>query len=81
MAEPDGLEHVPIGDVFPGVRLAQLPTGCVAETVFVFTKVRFDDETTAWRWLSPGITNQEELLGALIMQVEMLKTQMLEYWE
>lgn len=81
MAEPEGLRHIPIGDVFPGVHLAQLPDGCIAETVFVFSKVRFDDGTTAWHWLSPGITNQEELLGALIMQVETLKAQMLEYWE
>lgn len=81
MVEPNELEHIPIGDVFPGVHLARLPAGCVAETVFVFSKVRFDDGTTAWHWLSPGITNQEELLGALIMQVEILKEQILENWE
>ena len=81
MSEPDKLEQRPIGEVFPGVRLAKLPEGCVAETVFVFSKARFDDGTSTWFWLSPGITNQEELLGALIMQVETLKAQMLEYWE
>ncbi len=81
MAEMNGSEHLPIGDVFPGVYLAPLPDNCVAETVFVFSKVRFDDGATAWSWQSPGITNQEELLGALIMQVEMLKVSLLEYWE
>jgi len=36
--------------------------------MFVFAKVRFDGRTTSWIWKSPGITNQEELLGALIMR-------------
>lgn len=81
MAEMNGSERLPIGDVFPGVYLAPLPGNCVAETVFVFTRVRFDDGTTEWSWVSPGITNQEELLGALIMQVEMLKASLLESWE
>lgn len=83
MAEPETLERLPIGEVFPGVTLARLPDGCVVETVFVFAKARLEDGTTAWWWQSPGagITNQEELLGALIMQVEVLKASMLEDWE
>lgn len=81
MAEVNGLEQLPIGDVFPDVHLAPFPDNCVVETVFVFTKVRFEDGATAWSWLSPGITNQEELLGALIMQVETLKVSLLESWE
>lgn len=82
MAEVKGSTHLPIGEVFPDVYLAPIPdVGCVAETVFVFTKWRYDDGTTEWSWLSPGITNQEELLGALIMQVEVLKASMLDSWE
>lgn len=71
----------PIGDVFPGVRLAALPDDCVVETLFVFTKLRLDDGTSVWQWRSPGITNHEELLGALIVHAEMLKAQLLEEWE
>lgn len=81
MAEPIASGHLPLNDVFPGARLAPLPEGCAAETVFVFVKVRWDDGTGQWLWRSPGITNQEELLGALIMQVEVLKEQLLESWE
>lgn len=81
MAEAEVCEQFPIGEVFPDVSLARMPDGCVAETVFVLAKMRFDDGTTAWSWRSPGITNQEELLGALIMQVEVLKTELLESWE
>jgi hypothetical protein len=33
----------PIGDVFPGVRLAALPDDCVVETLIVFSKLRLDD--------------------------------------
>lgn len=81
MTEDERLEQHPIGEVFPGVTFARLPDGCVTETMFVFAKVRYEDGTAAWIWKSPGITNQEELLGALIMQVETLKAEMLDYWE
>ena len=80
MTEEESELH-PIGDVFPGVTFARLPDGCVTETMFVFAKVRYDDGNTAWIWKSPGITNHEELLGALIMQVETLKAELLEDWE
>lgn len=83
MAEPDRLEQLPLSDVFPGVHMARLPDGCVTETVFIFSKARFEDGTTGWYWRSPGagITNHEELLGALIMQVEVLRTELLLSWE
>ena len=77
----DECERYPIGDVFPGATLTALPDDCVVETLFVFSKLRFSDGTTAWQWRSPGITNQEELLGALIMQVETLKADMLDAWD
>lgn len=81
MTEPNELGHLPIGDVFPGTYLLPMPDGCVVETLIVFSKARFEDGSTAWSWRSPGITNHEELLGALIMQVEMLKENLLENWE
>ena len=83
MADPDRVEFLPLSEVFPDVQMAPLPDGCVTETVFVFSKARFDDGTTAWYWRSPGagVTNQEELLGALIMQVEVLKAELLDSWE
>ena len=80
MAEDRESRLRPIGEVLPDVHLA-LPDEGEVETVFVFTKVRFEDGTSAWSWQSPGITNQEELLGALIMQVEVLKSSMLDAWE
>ena len=80
MTESTNLENLPIGDVFPGVRLAGLPENSEGETLFV-SKLRLDDGTSAWQWRSPGITNHEELLGALIMHAEVLKAQLLEDWE
>lgn len=81
MPESEKSELLPIGDVFPGVHLAGLPDDCVVETLFVFSKLRLDDGTSVWQWRSPGITNHEELLGALIMHTEMLKASLLEDWE
>lgn len=80
MTEGRHPEPRPTHEVLPGVHLALPPDGEI-ETVFVFTKVRFEDGTSGWSWQSPGITNQEELLGALIMQVEALKASMLDAWE
>lgn len=46
-AEDEKLGPHPIGDFFPGVTLAPLPDDCVLGTLFVFSKLRFDDGTTA----------------------------------
>lgn len=83
MEKPDRGELRPLSEVFPDVLIPPLPDGCVTETLFIFSKARFDDGTAAWYWQSPGagITNQEELLGALIMQVEVLKSELLNSWE
>lgn len=81
MAKPNELGHLPIGEVFQGAYLSPLPDGCVVETMIVFTKLRLGDGESTWQWRSPGLTNREELLGALIMQVEMLKENLLESWE
>ena len=80
MTEARDPKPQPTYEVLPGVHLVMPPDGEI-ETVFVLTKVRFEDGTSAWSWQSPGITNQEELLGALIMQVEVLTSSMLDDWE
>ena len=74
------MDELPIGDLLSGMSVMPLPEGFEAETVFVLIKMRTDDGNTVWGWRSPGITNHEELLGALIVQVEMLKAQLLDDW-
>lgn len=74
------MDEVSIGDALQGMTMMQLPDGFEVETVFVLIKMRSDDGKTVWGWRSPGITNHEELLGALIVQVEMLKGQLLDDW-
>jgi hypothetical protein len=81
MGEPNELGHLPIGDVLPGMTMMPLEEGFVAETVFALIKMRGDDGATVWGWRSPEITNHEEVLGALIVQVELLKQQLLDSWE
>jgi hypothetical protein len=81
MSESNELGHQPIGDVLPETFLMPLPEGWKAETVFTLIKLRNQAGETSWAWRSPGITNHEEVFGALIVQTELMKQRLLEEWE
>ena len=83
MSESNGPGRLPIGEVLPGVTFVPLPEGHEAVTVYLLMKTRNPDGDTEfnWSWRSPEIVNQEELLGALISQTDLLRQQMLNQWE
>lgn len=76
MTETNEPRHLPIDAELPDTEEV-----FEEETVWVLMKMRSKSGATVWRWRSPGITNHEELLGALVVQVEMLKRQLLNDWE
>lgn len=83
MTESNESERLPIGEVLPGVTFVPLPEGHEAVTVYLLIKTSRPDGDTEfdWSWRSPEIINQEELLGALISQTDLLRRQMLSQWE
>lgn len=85
MAEQNESGPLPISDVLPGMTMMPLPEGHEAETVYLLVKTRTtgDDGNSEfnWCWRSPEIVNHEELLGALISQTDLLRAQMLKWWE
>ena len=81
MTEPNELGHLPIEEVLPGAMLMPLPEGDEVVTVYVLVKSRDAEGLTGWSWRSPEIVNQEELLGALVSQTDLLRDQMLKQWE
>lgn len=76
-------EYLPIGEVLPEAKILPLPDGHEAVTVFVLAKTHNPDGDTQfeWCWRSPEDVNQEELLGALISQTDLLRQQMLRQWD
>lgn len=63
-----------------GFEILPLPEGHTADTAWMLIKMRDSDGGINWCWRSPGISNQEELLGALLVQVELLKQRLVDDW-
>jgi len=65
--------------------IVPLPDGHEAVTAYLLIKTRATDpegETQyEWSWRSPEIVNQEELLGALVSQTDLLRRSLLDQWE
>ena len=74
-------ERRPIGDVLPGFTLHPLDEGWTPLQAFVLVR-SFDDEgDTAWSFRTSEQMNLEELLGALTVQVAVLRRKLTRAWE
>ena len=65
--------RVPIGDVLPGMGLHPLDEGEVPLSAFVLVKLLDADSDPQWSFRTTEPPNLEEILGALIVQVDLLK--------
>lgn len=74
---------MPLDQMLPGVTMVPLPEGHEVETVYLLMKIRSTTggDDYGWSWRSPEVVNQEELLGALVSQTDLLRRQMLDAWE
>jgi hypothetical protein len=80
VAEGDWDERMPISTVLPGVRLHPLEYG--ARPTFVFALIKYQDaEGEGWSYRTSGAPNREELLGALNVQYEVLKRELMRDWD
>lgn len=74
-------EDVPIGEVLPGIRIGELPDNGIPISALVLVKyLDPTEESTAWAIRSTGDLNDQETLGALIMESDRLRDHILEGW-
>jgi hypothetical protein len=74
-------ERSPIGEVLPGFTLHPLDEGWTPLQAFVLVKSLDDDGDAAWSFRTSEPMNLEELLGALTVQVDVLRLKLRRAWE
>ncbi len=74
-------ERIPISDALPGFKLHPLEDGWTPLEAFVLVKCLDDDGDHAWSFRTTNPLNLEELLGALTVQVEILKRKLASSWD
>lgn len=72
-------EKLPIEDVLPGMRIHPLGEGETATWAFVLMKIEGPD-SEGWSFRTSSPPNKEELLGALEVQVALLKKSLVKEW-
>jgi hypothetical protein len=71
---------VPIVDVLSGLEIHPLEPSWTPMEAFVLVKCLDQDGDPTWAYRTTHRLNREELLGALIVQVDVLRKELLEEW-
>jgi hypothetical protein len=74
-------ERVPISDVIPDVAIHPLADGWTPLETFLLVKCLDNDGDATWSFRTSVRMNRQELLGALTVQMELLKKEFMEEWE
>jgi hypothetical protein len=73
--------RLPAAEVLQGVGFHSLPDGSKIEQVYAVIKFRDTDNNVVWSYRTSSPPNREELLGALLIQVDLLRKELLDEWE
>jgi hypothetical protein len=73
-------ERLPIESVLPGFALHPLEPSWTPISAFVLVKSLDTDGVSSWSFRTSEPLNLEELLGALTVQVEVLKRRLADEW-
>ena len=74
-------DRIPIEQVLRGFEIHPLEEGWTPLAAFVLVKSLDETGDTAWSFRTSEPLNLEELLGALTVQVEVLKRKLARLWE
>ena len=74
-------ERQPIGEVLPNFALHPFAEGWTPLQAFVLVKSLDEAGQTMWSFRTSERLNLEELLGALEVQVEVLKRRLTNFWD
>jgi hypothetical protein len=73
-------DKVPIEVVLGGKRIHPLDEGESVVSAFVLIKVKDADGDISWSYRTTDPPNMEELLGALIVQADLLRKELSQEW-
>ncbi len=73
--------RLPIADVLPGMGLHPLDEGWTPLEAFVLVKSLDENGNASWSYRTTHPPNREELLGALVVQTELLRRELADQWD
>jgi hypothetical protein len=76
-----GDQRVPISQVLPGLEIHPLGDGATPIEAFVLIKALDEDGAPTWAYRTTNRLNREELLGALIVQTDVLRKELRDEWD
>lgn len=76
-----GEERVPVEQVLRGLTVHPLDEGATPLEAFVLVKYLDSDGDSTWSYRTTHRLNREELLGALIVQVDVLREELRREWD
>lgn len=79
-APAEGEPRVPVEQVLNGLEVHPLEQGETALEAFVLLKVLDRDGDVTWSFRTTNRLSREELLGALIVQVDVLRKSLRDEW-
>lgn len=74
-------KRIPIEQALPGMTIHPFDDGEVPLSAFVLAKVLDRDGNPAWSFRTTEPPNREELLGALTIQVDLLRRSLADDWD
>ena len=77
----NGQPRVPVTEVLRGLEVHPLEPGETALEAFVLIRVLDAQGDTSWSYRTTNRLNREELLGALIVQVDVLRKELRDEWD
>jgi hypothetical protein len=79
-APAEGEQRVPVEQVLNGLEVHALEPGETALEAFILLKVLDRDGDVAWSYRTTNRLSREELLGALTVQVDVLRKSLRDEW-
>jgi hypothetical protein len=72
---------MPIGEALPGAEIYPLDRDLTFDAAFMLIRTVDEDGITQWAYRATKPMNLEQLLGALVVQVEILKGKIVAEWD
>ncbi|GIH19932.1 hypothetical protein [Rugosimonospora africana] len=77
----NGEQRVPVTEVLRGLEVHPLEPGETALEAFVLIKLLDAQGDISWSYRTTNRLNREELLGALIVQADVLRKELRDEWD
>jgi len=74
-------EPIPIGEALPGFTIRPLGKGWTPLEAYVLIKALDEDGDHSWSLRTTHRFNDEELLGALTVQVDLIRARLVRQWQ